>query len=402
MNLWSKLNAIYNPTPPIISHNPNNIIQYDYIELLSYDEKTNQLNLTIKNYLKKPKVTRYVQKDYVKTPIYGDFSEKIKLVKKINKKIFIENFLEEDLLIHGFSKKITQEILDYFSYTPTWERKKQDINNELLKIRSIESDINSVRLKKDRLNNEIFQIQRDLENSKEESISKKWDYQTSLNLQTEEDSILMLILGIITIIILVGFWIIYQYTSESDANNNRQIIQDSKNNMENAQNNYDNLVNMAIQKKKNNLFLIGELDDKISLYKTRINDINQKIISIKNIDYRNLKKSISDDFMDLEKSFIHQSYFKKEIKGVYIIHNQTKNKYYVGQSKDVFNRVLKQHFSNGNVKNIIFAEDWYQKNKFSWKYIECETKDELDTLEMEYIQKYNSFQSGYNKTGGNK
>jgi hypothetical protein len=127
--------------------------------------------------------------------------------------------------------------------------------------------------------------------------------------------------------------------------------------MENAQNNYDNLVNMAIQKKKNNLFLIGELDDKISLYKTRINDINQKIISIKNIDYRNLKKSISDDFMDLEKSFIHQSYFKKEIKGVYIIHNQTKNKYYVGQSKDVFNRVLKQHFSNGNVKNIIFAED---------------------------------------------
>jgi len=396
MSWWS------NPTPPIISHNPNNIVEYDYIELLSYDEDTNQLNLIIKNYLKKPKVTRIVQTNYVKTKIYGDFSERTKLVKKINKKIFVKNFLEEELLTYNFSNEITQEILNYFSYTPTWEKKKEDINNENLKIRYIQSDIKNIRSEKYILNNKIFEIQGSIKNSKTLSDSKKWEYNDSLNLKTEKDSILILIWGIITIIILIGVFIIYNYTSESKAHYNKQMIQNAKNYMKKAETDYNNFKITANEKIEEICFLIKELDDKISIYNTKIDIVNEMITNIENSDYRDLKISITGDFMDLKKSFNHLSYFKKEIKGVYIIHNNTKNKYYVGQSKDIFKRVLRDHFSKGTVKNIIFAKDWYENDQFSWKYIECETKDELDRLEMDYIQKYNAFESGYNKTGGNK
>ncbi|RIA80580.1 hypothetical protein C1645_745140 [Glomus cerebriforme] len=58
------------------------------------------------------------------------------------------------------------------------------------------------------------------------------------------------------------------------------------------------------------------------------------------------------------------------------------DKHYVGQSKDIGKR-LNQHFSNGEV------------------YF-CQTKDELDGLEKQKIEEYNSFDGGYNGTGGNK
>ncbi|WP_342276950.1 GIY-YIG nuclease family protein [Spiroplasma endosymbiont of Nebria brevicollis] len=87
-------------------------------------------------------------------------------------------------------------------------------------------------------------------------------------------------------------------------------------------------------------------------------------------------------------------------KGVYIIWNKTKDKHYVGQSKNMSRRLL-QHFKNGDVKNIIFAKDWYNGDYFCYKYHFCETKDELDSLEKRYIDEYVAFERGYNSTNGN-
>ena len=64
---------------------------------------------------------------------------------------------------------------------------------------------------------------------------------------------------------------------------------------------------------------------------------------------------------------------------------------------------LNQHFSNGEVRNVIFAKDWWSGDYFYYKIYFCQTKDELDALEKGKIEEYNSFgKGGYNKTGGNR
>lgn len=93
-------------------------------------------------------------------------------------------------------------------------------------------------------------------------------------------------------------------------------------------------------------------------------------------------------------------YSLKNKKGIYIIKNKTKNKYYVGQSKNIARR-LNQHFCNGVPKNEIFKEDWKKGDVFVFYYIECRTKNKLDKLERKYIKKYDSFRNGYNSTQGN-
>jgi len=96
----------------------------------------------------------------------------------------------------------------------------------------------------------------------------------------------------------------------------------------------------------------------------------------------------------------------EKIIGCYVLCNNEKEKYYVGQSKDVMRR-LKQHFKGTEPKNIIFAEDYFtsqwedRENLFSLKIIPLETKDELDATEKELIELYDAFNSGYNGTQGN-
>ena len=72
--------------------------------------------------------------------------------------------------------------------------------------------------------------------------------------------------------------------------------------------------------------------------------------------------------------------------GCYVIHNTANNKYYVGQSKDVYKR-LKQHFRGTVPQNWIFSEDYYQtdpslrEDLFEVKIVECDSKDMLDSTE---------------------
>lgn len=94
-------------------------------------------------------------------------------------------------------------------------------------------------------------------------------------------------------------------------------------------------------------------------------------------------------------------------KGCYVIRNTENNKIYVGQSKDIANRIS-QHFDiNCKPLNHIFFEDYYNsklKNKeylFEVRFEACATKDELDSKEKELIERYNSFNYEYNGTRDN-
>lgn len=113
---------------------------------------------------------------------------------------------------------------------------------------------------------------------------------------------------------------------------------------------------------------------------------------------------VPDESFILLKKFIGLEYEK--IVGCYIIHNREKDKYYVGQSKDVMKRI-RQHFRGTAPNNIAFAEDYYssefpnKEDLFELKIIPCETKDELDETERLLIEQYDAFNSGYNGTNGN-
>jgi len=86
--------------------------------------------------------------------------------------------------------------------------------------------------------------------------------------------------------------------------------------------------------------------------------------------------------------------------GVYILHNETKNMYYVGQATKIFDRV-NNHFTgkgNGNV-----YADYKYKNIFTIKLLPLAKSEftSLDKMEKYYINKFNANTKGYNKTAGN-
>lgn len=102
--------------------------EYDFIENLNYNEETKILEFTVKNYLRKTKISRYVQNDYVKTAIYDDESERTKIIKKFSRKLNYKHFLENELEYFQFTKEINDEIIKYLDYIPSWKKKEYDLN----------------------------------------------------------------------------------------------------------------------------------------------------------------------------------------------------------------------------------------------------------------------------------
>lgn len=112
-----------------------------------------------------------------------------------------------------------------------------------------------------------------------------------------------------------------------------------------------------------------------------------------------------EEFFKMRKTSFdshHSSYaMKKNFAGVYILFNQSKNMYYVGQGKQVFNRVNAHFTGKGN--GDVYA-DYKYGDKFTIKMIALENSgfSTLNELERNTISRYNSYYKGYNKTRGNK
>ena len=90
-----------------------------------------------------------------------------------------------------------------------------------------------------------------------------------------------------------------------------------------------------------------------------------------------------------------------DLVGVYIIYNQTKDMYYVGQAKRLYFRV-KQHFT-GHGNGDVYA-DYKYGDAFLIRLITLRESgyDDLDRLERDMIAKYHAYESGYNKNAGNR
>ena len=90
-----------------------------------------------------------------------------------------------------------------------------------------------------------------------------------------------------------------------------------------------------------------------------------------------------------------------DFSGVYIIYNHTKDMYYVGQGKKVFQRVNNHFTGHGN--GDVYA-DYKSGDGFTIKMIALEKSGfkTLNELERNTIMTYNAYSRGYNKTKGNK
>jgi hypothetical protein len=90
-----------------------------------------------------------------------------------------------------------------------------------------------------------------------------------------------------------------------------------------------------------------------------------------------------------------------EFTGVYILHNVTKDKYYVGQSVRVMQRV-RQHLT-GHGNGDVYA-DWKYGDVFTVRTISLVESgyQSLNDLERDMIDAYDAMSSGYNKTRGNR
>lgn len=87
--------------------------------------------------------------------------------------------------------------------------------------------------------------------------------------------------------------------------------------------------------------------------------------------------------------------------GVYILFNKTKNMYYVGQAKEILNRVNNHFTGKGN--GDVYA-DYKYGDSFTIRMIRLDGSgfSSLDELERHTISVYDAYAKGYNKTRGNK
>lgn len=111
------------------------------------------------------------------------------------------------------------------------------------------------------------------------------------------------------------------------------------------------------------------------------------------------------DFFNLRRQANSYRTFKSDptynFSGVYILFNKTKNMYYVGQAKHVFDRV-NQHFT-GKGNGDVYA-DYKYGDEFTIKMINFENSgySSLNELERNTIWVYDAYSKGYNKTRGNR
>lgn len=98
----------------------------------------------------------------------------------------------------------------------------------------------------------------------------------------------------------------------------------------------------------------------------------------------------------------HKPRLKCDFMGVYILHNTTINKYYVGQSTHVLTRVGEHFYAkqSGNKEIYLDYKNGYDFTVQTIKY-HGSGFSSLDMMEAYYIRKYKAYPNGYNSTPGN-
>lgn len=374
------------------------------IDDFSFDKYTRVVKFSICIKQSYRTIDRYITRNYVKYPVYSEWKNKVKYVNKtikLNNEVLESLDKHTDDLICYFADDIIIRLNDK-SLFPTWFQEKYiklQAEDLILSLKHEILELSSSNSKENKILFDIINIKKkyivDLTNKKNSLLKR-------INVCSKKIEILnskknTIFLSIITL----GISKIYY-------SKNRKI-------------------RLENQKKMDEAFLKETLD-LIDDSKRKI-DENDSLILSNNQKYCIKVEKIRNDIKALEEKIKYSHFYVtplkevnvdkkfipirellivdyKKIIGCYIIWNKEKNKYYVGQSKDVIKR-LKQHFNGSIPKNIIFAEDYYsaaiekRDSLFYFKIIPLHDKGELDEVEKELIEEYDAFNSGYNGTSGN-
>ncbi|MDR1673982.1 MAG: GIY-YIG nuclease family protein, partial [Oscillospiraceae bacterium] len=302
-------------------------------------------------------IERYVTCQYQKYPVYSDWKYKTTNIKK-NVRLTNENLemlnQHEDELVREFSAEIIESLGDE-DLIPSWLFQKwlhEKLIDETSKLDNKKHHIKREHLQTvEKSNNDIGDIQYTLE-------------QTEKKAQKRRNSINKIIRKIEKIHIhkksvLISIFTFFIYSFLNSSKRERYLTKKQ----EKLEQIYGDLENQINSQKSE----ISAIQSKIDLLgenvKAEIQELDKQVLSL-NIEYGINIKQITplltsfekdNDFIPL-KVLCGMKYEK--IVGCYIIHNTEKNKYYIGQSKDVMKR-LKSHFKGTVPNNIIFAEDYF-------------------------------------------
>lgn len=354
------------------------------------------------------KIEKYVTQNYQKYPIYSDWNTRTKLIKKTIK--LTNETLErlnnyEDSLVADFSYEIVSRI-DNEDYFPSWfinqtlvECKKDEINN----IRS-EYDQKNRAIESVILTDDKFVVRHKIirEEIKDElKVVKRQVAKLENSICKAKNKNNFVFFSIIS----CGIYAIFHSKRRiSRLENKLKPVKASVFDLEEKIETCDKYVKELEHNISSNYNKISEnkrlMNEEFQKVEQKYDD---EILLIESLPTY-LDNSNESEFIPLKK-LCGMSYEK--IVGCYVIHNIEKDRYYVGQSKDVLKRVCKQHFDGTKVKNIIFAEDYFtsefenKEDLFEVRIIRLNTKDELDRKEKELIEEYDAFNNGYNGTSGN-
>ena len=350
-------------------------------------------------------IQRYITQNYERYPIYSEWKTREKTIKKTlkltNSELELLNVSSDDL-VKMFAEEIIIQ-LNNEELFPSWFIKlylKRELDSDF---EIIENDLNSYT---ELQNNKIINHQKSIDSYNNENVKLNKMFDKKIKKRDKIDAKLIKISqarsNIFKTIFSLGVYnYLISFKRRTKIESKLSKLEDEITNIN--KNIADNHVkvqkcNKSIETCKANISQ-KEKEQK-NKKETRLLEYNKKFAEVKPL----LNMVAQDESFMLLKLFSGLEYEK--IIGVYVIHNKEKDKYYVGQSKDVMKRI-KQHFNGTIPKNTIFAEDYYtsqmenRDNIFEFKIIKCETKDELDKLEKQLIYEYDSWNNGYNGTSGN-
>lgn len=378
------------------------------IKDFDFNESTRVSHICFLETKQRRKIVRYITQNGIRYPIYGDWVPKTKDIKKVIK---LTNQALEDLqknnddLISKFSYEIVSR-LGREEYFPSWfiictlsNEKEFETNETKRKHESLIGIKKSIIKSNDKTISENNN-QLELLSQKKNKLIKKHNKNAKL-INSAQNKKFLVLFSIITLGIYYAFHSKPYIESLFKKNNKVEDgITKNANSIASLEQKNHNL-------EKENTNLNSDIKDITKTMEEEVKTINEtyneKISHVEPLP-TDISAKTDKEFIPLKK-LAWMNYEK--IVGCYVIRNKENGRCYVGQSKDVLKRVCKQHFEGTKVKNIIFAEDYYQtkfENKddlFEVRIIRLNTKDELDKKEKELIEEYDAFGAGYNGTSGN-
>ncbi len=350
-------------------------------------------------------IERYITKNYVKYPIYSNWKiheKKIKKVIKLTNSTLESLNKNEDYLIRTFANEILETIGNPEIF-PSWYLKEYLQTEHIKQIKSLTDKL--LTYENEQLNT-IKKLQQQIKLSEDKLFSSKiimnFKKKKSKKRKKKLEKLKNKQNNFFKTFFTLGLY--KCYISKRNVARIEKNIKKLNNYIEELNKNIIENEILVKQDKESIQNIEQDLDDKKRNFEV-LKQLEEEKYAFKISKVQPLENSLksNSDFIMLKQ---FNGYAYKKIIGCYIIHNRENDKYYVGQSKDIYKRI-KQHFKGTKPNNINFAEDYYNSlflNKdelFEIKIIECQTKDELDNMEKNLIQKYDSLNSGYNKTSGN-